>query len=170
MNTPQTDITEQLLEAGRRGMGTSTQRAHLRVFKVSDPVTIFIRGGRCQVKIRYHDLDQVEIYARLYNAFGVRFVTEQDDAGVYIVVKRRRLLGLISRADFLVMVPRYAHLAFNLTPGAVRVEEFNGILEILPRKEAAPPLLTQISDPSLKLDKAQQKELTDGSTRNHHAG
>lgn len=169
MNTP-TDLTEQLLEAGKRGVGTSTQRAHLRVFKVADPVTVFIRGSRCQVKVRYHDLDQVEIYARLYNAFGVQFATEQDDAGVYIVVKRRRLLGAISRADFLVMVPRYAHLAVNLTPGTVRVEEVDGILEILPRKEAAPALLTQIKEPSLKLEKAQQKELPDGITRNHKAG
>lgn len=131
------DKALQVIEAGARQLTRAARRFHLRVFKVEPPVTVFVRGSRCRVSVRYHELEQVELHAHLYNAFGLRFVTEQDEAGVYIVVKRRRLLGLISRAEFLLKVPSYAHLAFDLTPGSIRLDEINGTVEL-------PPLLRQV--------------------------
>lgn len=125
------------IESSKQQWTAHTFRLHLRVFPAARPITVFVKGARCRVNVRYHDLDQVELHAQLYNAFGLRFVTQQDEAGIYIVVKRRRLLGLISRADFLLKVPSYANLTFNLTQGAVRVDDLNGVLEL-------PPLLDQI--------------------------
>jgi hypothetical protein len=111
-------------------------------------VTVFVRAGHCQVTVHYHDLDQVELHASLYASFGMRLVVEQDEAGVYVVVRRRRLLGIFSRSEFTVTVPYYCHLAFNLTPGTVRLQHLNGTLEIPP--PAAQPARAVISLPSVK--------------------
>lgn len=111
-------------------------RRHLRVFPVQDPVTLFVRGSQCKVIVGYHDLDHVEIYASLYAAFGMRLVIEQDEAGVYVVVRRRRLLGMLSRSEVTIRVPNYCRLAFNLTPGDVQLQQLHGTLEI-------PPFATQ---------------------------
>lgn len=112
-------------------------RDHLRVFAVQAPTTIFIRGTRCRVRIEYHSLPQVEIHARLLRAFGLRFVTAQDEAGVYVIVKRRRLLGWFSRAEFTVKVPDYANLAFNLKAGTILLDGVEGIIEIPPIRQQA---------------------------------
>jgi hypothetical protein len=137
-------LTPRAASLDTSSLSKRTLRSHLRVFAVTQPVTIFIRGTRCQVNVRYHDLDQVELHAQLYNAFGLRFVTEQDNAGVYVVVKRRRLLGLISRAEFLLVVPRYANLTFNLTPGTIRLDEISGVVELPPLLERIPLSIPQI--------------------------
>lgn len=107
-------------------------RRYLRVFPVQQPVTLFVRGSNCKVTAGYHELDHVEIYASLYAAFGMRLVIEQDEAGVYVVVRRRRLWGLLSRSEVIIRVPYYCRLAFNLTPGDVQLQQLNGTLEIPP--------------------------------------
>jgi hypothetical protein len=129
-------------------------RTLLRVFPVQPPVTLFVRASNCQVTVQYHALDQVELRASLYAGFGMRLAVEQDEAGVYVVARRRRLLGLFSRSEFTVTVPYYAHLAFNLTPGIVRLPNINGTLAIPPL--AAPqfkPILTLTPLPDPQLDR-----------------
>ncbi|MBZ0308479.1 MAG: hypothetical protein K8I82_20605, partial [Anaerolineae bacterium] len=130
-------------EENKRRIAASGNRSHLRVFKVDAPVTIFVRGTKCKVTVQYHELEQVELHAHLYNAFGLQFVTEQDDAGVYIVAKRRRFLGWISRAEFVLRVPAYANLAFNVTPGTVQLEQVTGVVNISPLTRPIPISLPQ---------------------------
>lgn len=117
-------------------------RRHLRVFPVLGPGTVYVRGSNCRVVVQYHELDHVELHVSLYAAFGMRLIVEQDDAGIYVVVHRRRLLGLFSRSELTVRLPGYYHLAFNLTPGIVVIDKLNGILEI-PPVTVAPPMTYQ---------------------------
>lgn len=134
--------------AGQRAVETATEghkriqlvgmRSHTHVFPVSEPVTVFVRGSRCRVAIQYHELDQVELHAQFYYAFGLQFVVEQDDAGIYVVAKRRRILGAFSRAEFILRVPQYTHLALQLTPGHIRLDEVDGIVEFPPLKHDIP--------------------------------
>ncbi|MFP4322575.1 MAG: hypothetical protein ACLFTK_08990 [Anaerolineales bacterium] len=125
-------VAQQALEEGRQRFNASLFRSHVHVFKIQDPNTVFIRASRCRIIVAYHPLDQVELHAHLYNAFGLQFVTEQDADGVYIVALRRRLVGRFSRAEFMLRVPRYANLIFNLSPGAVLLDEFQGRLTLPP--------------------------------------
>lgn len=137
-------------------------RTLLRVFPVRPPVTVFVRASQCQVTVHYHDLDHVELHASLYAGFGMRLVVEQDEAGVYVVARRRRLLGLLSRCEFTITVPTYCHLAFNLTPGTVRLQDLNGPLEIPPLspQTSTPPLVT--IPPTKPLPKQRLDQLEGG--------
>jgi hypothetical protein len=103
-----------------------------RAFPVSFPVTVFVRASQCQVVVHYHHLDQVELHASLYAAFGMKLVIERDEAGIYIIARRKRVLGAFSRSEFTMVVPDYCHLAFNLTPGHIRLVGIDGTLQIPP--------------------------------------
>lgn len=103
-----------------------------RAFPVEFPITVFVRASKCHVTVYYHELDQVELHASLYAAFGMRLIIERDEAGIYVVARRRRVVGAFSRSEFTVVVPRYCHLAFNLTPGHVRFIRLNGVLQVPP--------------------------------------
>lgn len=133
-------------------------RSHLRVFPVAAPVTLYVRGSHCGVVVHYHAYDHVEIYASLYAAFGMRLVVEQDDDGVYVVVKRRRVLGLFSHSQLQVVVPEYCDLAFDLSPGNVTFEGVSGILEI--------PAFSKSSDRQQVLDGIARPTLPQGSSSN----
>ncbi len=133
-----------LWEDGKQRLVASSSQSHLRVFKVEAPVTVFVRGTKCKVTVQYHEVEQVELHAHLVWAFGLKFVTEQDEAGVYIVAKRRRFWGWISRAEFVLRVPAYANLAFSVTPGTVNLENVTGVVNISPLTRPIPLSLSQI--------------------------
>jgi hypothetical protein len=75
--------------------------------------------------------------ANLYRAFGVELTAEQDDAGVYIVAKRKAVVGRVTRIDLALTVPANSQLALHLTPGDVIFEGVDGMLE-LPMNEIFP--------------------------------
>jgi hypothetical protein len=75
---------------------------------------------------------KVILRADMRRAFGLELAAEQDDAGVYIVAKQKRVVGKLSRADFSLTVPADCHLVFHLTPGDVVLEDIDGMMELPP--------------------------------------
>jgi hypothetical protein len=68
----------------------------------------------------------------MYRAFGLELVAEQDDAGVYIVARRKPVVGKLSRTDFTITVPFESHLVFHLTPGDIVLQDVHGMMELPP--------------------------------------
>jgi hypothetical protein len=109
-----------------------SQQSFIQVFNVTLPVTVYVRASHCRVTIRREATRQVTLQADMYRAFGVELVAEQDDAGVYIVARRKPVVGRVSRADFTITVPPDSHLVFHLTPGDVVLHSIDGLLELPP--------------------------------------
>ncbi|HML20416.1 MAG TPA: hypothetical protein PKD09_02130 [Aggregatilinea sp.] len=109
-----------------------SQRTETQVFRVTLPVTVYVRGSGCRVSVQRHAAPKVIVQAAMQAAFGLELVGEQDDAGVYIVARRKPIMGQLSRADFSIVVPYDASLVFHLTPGDVVVEDVDGMLELPP--------------------------------------
>jgi hypothetical protein len=103
-----------------------------QVFNVTLPVTVYIRASHCQVTVCRTDTHKVTLQASMVRSFGLEFATEQDHAGVYIIVRRKPVVGTVARASFTVTVPREAHLAFHLTPGDVVLKSIEGMIELPP--------------------------------------
>jgi hypothetical protein len=114
------------------GVMPHTAQSYTQVFKVDRPVTVYVRGSHCRVTVRRAVAPQVTLEASMVRAFGLEFATEQDDAGVYIVLKRKPVMGTVSRAEFALTVPYDCHLAFNLTPGDVVLQNPDGLFELPP--------------------------------------
>lgn len=49
---------------------------------------------------------------------------------MYIVARRKPVVGTISSARFTLIVPPEANLVFHLTPGTVRIDNIDGKLVI----------------------------------------
>jgi hypothetical protein len=70
--------------------------------------------------------------AQLQAAFGWRVATDQDDAGVYVVARRRPVVGTLSSALFSILVPQDAYLILKLADGRVTLNHIDGTLQVPP--------------------------------------
>lgn len=101
-------------------------------FNVDKGVSVFLRADHADVEIVRWSMPNVEVTAKLQAAFGWRIVTDQDGAGVYIVAKRKRVVGSMSSASFLLRVPHDAYMMLELEDGRVALESVSGKLHISP--------------------------------------
>ncbi|HRE48249.1 MAG TPA: hypothetical protein PLD47_11030 [Aggregatilineales bacterium] len=140
------------LTAGMEAANRATHKHIRQVFAVDLPLTVFVRGSQCELIVRREAGDHVELNATLLASFGVEFVTEQDEHGVYIVAKRRPMLGKVSRVKFSITLPPEANLVVHLTPGTVMLHDVDGAITI---PAAAPvdsrPALTVTPPPNPSL-------------------
>ena len=109
---------------------TATTQSYFRIFEVTLPTTVYVRASQILITVRRKPGTQVQFSASLRASFGWTFVADQDDAGVYIVAKRKLLVGSLSSASFNLIVPPEANLVFHLTPGTVRLYDVDGKLSI----------------------------------------
>ena len=102
------------------------------VFHVPTSITFFLRAENADVRIFRWDAPRVEVRTLLEGSFGWRVATDQDEAGVYVVAHRRRLVGEFSSALFDVVVPHDTHLVLKLDNGKVSLAHVNGTLHVPP--------------------------------------
>ncbi len=107
-------------------------RTHTYVFRTHEPTTVYIRAEQTEVQVTRWNVPQVEVTLQLQAAFGWRTAAEQDEAGVYVVAKRRPLLGAASSAVIRLIVPDDAYLVLNLDKGRVLLDEVTGTLRLPP--------------------------------------
>jgi hypothetical protein len=115
----------------------TTQRSHIQIFNVTPAVTVYVRASHCRITVSRQTDPKVILEANLYRAFGVELTAEQDEAGVYIVAKRKAVVGRVTRTEFTLTVPADSHLAFHLTPGDVIFQDIEGMIE-LPTRQVFP--------------------------------
>lgn len=118
----------------------TSQRSHTQIFNIKLPVTVYVRASHCRVFVRCSEAPKVILEANLYRAFGVELATEQDEAGVYIVARRKPVVGTVSRTELTITVPRESHLALHLTPGDVIFENVEGTVQLSTTQVFTPAL------------------------------
>ena len=109
---------------------SATSKSFVQVFDVKPPVTVYVRASQSDVTVRREPGNRVELSANLRASFGWELAAEQDDAGVYIVAKRKPVVGAISTAAFALTVPPEANLVFHLTPGTIHLMAVDGKIGI----------------------------------------
>lgn len=112
-----------------RDLTVSTQTYR---FPVTKPVTFFLQSENVTVRVTRWSQPFIEVTIRLQAAFGWRVATDQDDAGVYIVAKRRAVVGSIASGSFEVSVPLDTYLTLKLENGSVQLDNLNGTLNLPP--------------------------------------
>ena len=118
---------------------SATTKTFIQSFEINLPTTVYVRASMSEVTLRYRSGNRVEVSANLRASFGWDLAAEQDDAGIYIVAKRKPLVGQLSSADFNLSVPPGVNLVFNLTPGSVRVMNINGKFNVAGSSLVAQP-------------------------------
>ncbi len=109
---------------------TAAGKSFIQRFDVRLPTTIYVRASQCDVTVYRQPGSQVELSANLRASFGWDFIAEHDEAGVYVVAKRKPVVGAISSANLTLIVPPEANLVCHLTPGTVHLIDVDGKLNI----------------------------------------
>lgn len=129
---------------------SATTKTFIQSFEVNLPTTVYVRASMSEITLRYRPGNRVEVAADLRASFGWELMAEQDDAGVYIVAKRKPLVGQLSSANFDLSVPPGINLMFNLTPGSVRVMNINGKFNVAGTSLMAVPAEVSIQDNAVR--------------------
>ncbi len=141
------DTVLQLVSALRAIPDVARER-RVVAYEVTKPKTVYVRADHCRVTVQRTLEPRVQIESDLRQAFGWEWLTEQDDAGIYVVLKRKPVVGALSTAALTLVVPVDAYLVFHLTPGSVRLEDFSGKLAVAPVQEGRAAVLPVPVDPA----------------------
>jgi hypothetical protein len=101
-------------------------------FNVSGAVTFYLQAESAEVRVTRWNEPKIEVLAQVQAAFGWRMETDQDEAGVYVVARRRLVVGTLSSALFSVLVPQDTYLILKLTDGRVTLNHIDGTVQIPP--------------------------------------
>ena len=71
-------------------------------FNVSGAITLYMDAEGAEVRIlrRAGTDPQIEVEANLQAPFAWRIATDQDEAGVYVVARRRPVVGAVASEEF----------------------------------------------------------------------
>ncbi len=122
------------------------RKAQTFTFMVGADITFYLQLEYATVRITRWMQPKVELALQLRAPFGWRVATDQDDAGVYVVARRRAALRSLAAATLHAHVPYDTHLLLRLEACDLRLDGMSGTLEI-----AAPPTRTVILDPNRML-------------------
>lgn len=104
----------------------ATSDSFRQVFHLIPPATVYVRASHCILTVRRQRGELVELHANLQASFGWEFVADQDAAGVYIVAKRKPVIGALSHASFTLIAPPDVNLVLHVTPGTIHFEDVDG--------------------------------------------
>lgn len=111
------------------------QQTKTHIFPVRPTTTVYLRAEYVAVHIHRWPRSQVEITQRLQMPFGWRVLVEQDEAGVYLVAKRRAVIGGLSNAVFELFIPQQAYVMLKLEKSRLLLENVNGTLHLSPPQD-----------------------------------
>jgi len=101
-------------------------------FNVSGAITLYMDAEGAEVRIlrRASTDPQIEVEANLQAPFAWRIATDQDEAGVYVVARRRPVVGAVASGSFLVSVPQSTYLVLKLKDCRLSLEAITGTVEL----------------------------------------
>jgi hypothetical protein len=118
-----------------------TRQSQTYTFPVGPSISVYLRAEQAEIRLVRWDQPKVDVFVQLQVAFGWRIATDQDADGVYIVAKRKMLLGRASRAKFTLTVPHDAYLILNLHQSSLLITDVNGTLHLPPKDDQSQLLL-----------------------------
>lgn len=114
---------------------TSLSRSYQ--WQVQSPSTFYLEAEYAQVNLSRSEGNQLSVNVRLRAPMSWKLATEKDEAGVYVLIKRKPLIGNIGRARFHISVPRSVHISLQLRNCALCLDDLVGELDLPPEPEAA---------------------------------
>lgn len=123
------------IAAAASSLAEIVRREQTLRFHTPDPtITVYIHTELSEVRVLRHDLPQVDVTIMLQAPFAWRLAAEQDDAGIYIVARRRPLVktavGGFAGALIEVVAPAQAHLTVRIDGGRLVVENAQGAFDL----------------------------------------
>ena len=101
-------------------------------WEVPTPNTFYLEAEYADIRLSTHEHRQILAKVELQAGFGWQLATDQDEAGVYIVARRKPVLGSIGRAKFTITLPSDVHLSLQLEHCQLCLVDLNTSLDLAP--------------------------------------
>ena len=108
-------------------------------WNIAPPITFYLHIEYADIFIQRWGKPIIEARVKLQAGFGWRVATDQDEAGVYVVAKRKPFIGSLGRAKFTVSLPQNIYLTLKLEHCQLSLDDLNTTLNI-------PPLSSSITN------------------------
>ena len=110
--------------------------SHTRRFEwtVAADASLYLEAEYARVDLARHEGDLVIAEARMRLASGWLLATEQDEAGIYIVARRKPLIGNLGEARIRVVAPPDMHFSLNLRHCRLCLRDMTMPLELPPSR------------------------------------
>lgn len=99
-------------------------------FLALKPLTFYLDTQDSDVVIRRWSQTRISVHTRLQVGFGWHLQSEQDEVGVYVVAKRKLVVGSFSKAEFDISLPDTAHVVLKLTDSVMMLDGVSGTFQI----------------------------------------
>jgi len=106
------------------------------IWNIEAPGTFFLAAEHASITVQWHDRAQAQARMELQASFAWQIVSEQDASGLYIVARRRSLLGGRGRAKLDFTLPRGLHLSLDLQHCELRLQDTQLHIELSPSVSA----------------------------------
>ena len=94
--------------------------------------TFFLQAEYADIHLAAHERQEIIAKVELQAGFGWQLASEQDEAGVYIIARRKALIGSMGRCKFHITLPKEVHISLKLEHCQVCLAELNTALELPP--------------------------------------
>lgn len=112
-----------------RELAIETRRFH---WDVKPRATFFLQAQYADIRLVAKDRQAIAAKIELQAGFGWQLLTDQDEAGVYIIARRKALIGSMSRCRFDIALPRDAHISLKLEHCQLCLADLNTALDLKP--------------------------------------
>jgi hypothetical protein len=91
--------------------------------------TFYLQAEYAHIRLAAHSRHEILARIELQAGFGWQLATDKDEAGVYIVARRKPLIGSIGRGKFDITVPTDVHLSLKLERCLLCLDDLNTSLD-----------------------------------------
>lgn len=112
-----------------RDIAIETRRFH---WDVRPGATFFLQAQYADIRLAANAGRQIAAKIELQAGFSWQLVTDQDEAGVYIIARRKSLIGSMSRGRFDIALPRDAHISLKLEHCQLCLADLHTALDLKP--------------------------------------
>lgn len=106
-------------------------------WNIEPPITFYLHVEHADILIQRWESPIIDMKVKLQAGFGWRVATDQDEAGVYVVAKRKPFIGSMGRAKLTVTLPQNMYLTLKLEHCQLSLDNLNTTINIPPLSDEA---------------------------------
>ena len=99
---------------------------------VTPPATFYLQAGHADIRLSQNDESRIDATIELRGGFAWQLAAEQDEAGVYIIARRKAVLGSLARLRIHAHLPPGLTISLKLHNCQLRLDDLHGELDFPP--------------------------------------
>ena len=96
------------------------------------PNAFYLQAEQAEIRLSPHDESRIDAAIELRGRFAWQLAAEQDEAGVYIIARRKAVVGSLARLRIHALLPPGLHISLKLHDCQLRLDDLHAELDFSP--------------------------------------